>query len=100
MRRIDREMGVEFGLYVIDKARFGVLSCVTGKGSLCHPIVHRSGRKCPLFSLCKTGHKGGSAADGTRVCTSFVGDVVVPELYSVEELEDMVKRQADCRGID
>lgn len=92
MRRIDREMGVEFGLYVIDKARFGVLSCVTGEGlPYAIPLSIARAGNVLYFHSAKLGTKVDLLQDGTRVCIVFVGDVVVPELYSVEELEDMVK---------
>lgn len=90
MRRKDREMSREFGLTVIDKAAFGVLSTVDDKGmpyGIALSIVRDNDRL--YVHSAKAGTKVELLTPGTPVCVTFVTDVEVPELYSKEELEEM-----------
>lgn len=92
MRRKDREMNREFGLKVIDKARYGVVSMIDEDGEpygLPLSIV-RDGDKL-YFHSAMAGKKVKTFEKDPRVSVAFVGDVKVPENYSKEELDEMVQ---------
>lgn len=91
MRRKDREMSEEFGLDLIDRAEFGVLS-ITNPEGLPHTLplsIARSDRQL-FFHSATGGEKVGFFKDGKEVCVVFVSDVRVPDLYSNQELEQVL----------
>lgn len=92
MRRKDREMSREFGLAVIDKSTFGVLSMVDGNGQPYGiPLsIARDGNTL-YFHGAKEGRKAQLLANNPQVSVAFVGETKVPEIYSDEELAQMVK---------
>ncbi|MDX9918061.1 MAG: pyridoxamine 5'-phosphate oxidase family protein [Gudongella sp.] len=91
MRRKDREMGVEFGLQVIDRAKFGVVTLVDENGEPYGiPLsIVRDGNTL-YFHSAKAGTKNDLFSKEPVVRIVFVGEVEVPELYSEDELNDMV----------
>ena len=90
MRRKDREMGRDFGLTIIDKSQYAVLS-VTDLNYQPYAIPLSVVRKDDwlYFHSAKSGTKVDLLQSGATVCVTFVGKVNVPELYSNEELVEM-----------
>lgn len=90
MRRKDREMNPDFGLSVIDKAAFGVLS-VTDENGLPYSIplsVARNGNNL-YFHSAKAGRKVDLLTPEATVRVVFAANVQVPELYAAAELEKL-----------
>lgn len=93
MRRKDREMSVEFGLQVIDKAEYGVLAVTDPEGDLPYAVplsMVRRGRTL-YFHSAKAGTKVDLFQEGTPVRVVFVANAAVPGLYKPEEARDLIK---------
>lgn len=90
MRREDRAMDMEFGLGIIDKSRFGLVSMVDEDGEVYGlPLsIVRDGNFL-YFHSSKEGKKVRALEKNPGVSIVFVGDVHVPENYTYEELEEM-----------
>ena len=89
MRRRDRAMDKEFGIKVIDKAQYGVVSMVDGDEAYGLPLsVVRDGNTL-YFHSAKEGRKVDVLAENPNVSIVFVGDKTIPENYTYEELEEM-----------
>lgn len=90
MRRKDREMDRDYGLQVIDRAPFAVLSVTDTNGDpYTIPLsVARDGEYL-FFHSARTGTKVDLLQSQPLACVTFVTDVNVPELFSEEELEEM-----------
>ncbi|WP_298652839.1 pyridoxamine 5'-phosphate oxidase family protein [uncultured Proteiniphilum sp.] len=90
MRRKDREMDRDWGLQVIDRAPFAVLSVTDTHGDpYAIPLsVAREGEYL-YFHSARSGTKVDLLQSQPLVCMTFVTDVNVPELFSEEELEEM-----------
>lgn len=90
MRRKDREMDREWGLQVIDRAPFAVLSVTDTNGDpYAIPLsVARDGEQF-YFHSARSGTKVDLLQSQPLACITFVTDVHVPELFSKEELEEM-----------
>lgn len=97
MRRKDREMPVEFGLEVIDRASYGVLSLVNENGEPYGvPLsIVRDGNTL-YFHSAQDGSKVKALAGNNLVSVAFVGEVSVPELYSNRELNEIVKDENEA----
>lgn len=95
MRRKDREMNTDFGMMIIDKSRYGVLSMVddcnepysiplsiarAGNNLYFHSAME--GKKVKLFSMNPT------------VTVVFVGETKIPDNYSEHQLDEMIKDYA------
>ena len=92
MRRKDREMDREFGLKVIDKTRYGILSMIDDGGEpygLPLSIVRDKDKL--YFHSAKAGKKVKILEESPRVSVAFVGETKIPENYSKEELDAMVE---------
>ncbi len=93
MRRKDREMDHNYARLVIDKSRFGVLSIYDVDGASPYSIplsIVRNGNTL-YFHSAREGKKVELFAKKDAVRVVFVGDVHVPDLYTGQELDDMVK---------
>lgn len=89
MRRKDREMDKSFGIGIIDKAEYGVLSMVDGDIPYGLPLsIVRSG-EILYFHSAKEGRKVDVLANNSNVNVVFVGDKKIPENYTYDELEEM-----------
>lgn len=90
MRRKDREMDRDFGLEVIDKAAYAVLSVTDqhGKPYAIPLSVVRKGNEL-YFHSAKSGTKVTLFASHPVVCLTFVCDVHVPDFLSDNELKGM-----------
>ena len=98
MRRKDREMNAEFGLEVIDRAEFGVLSLVDPQGEVYSvPLsLARDGSKL-YFHRARSGFNNTLLKEGKPVRVVFVRDVRVPELFENSKLDQIL---VDEKGIE
>jgi len=98
MRRKDREMSAEFGLEVIDRADFGVLSLVDLQGEVYSvPLsIARDGMQL-YFHSARSGIKNTLLEEGKKVRVVFVSDVRVPDLFENSQLDQIL---ADEKGIE
>jgi nitroimidazol reductase NimA-like FMN-containing flavoprotein (pyridoxamine 5'-phosphate oxidase superfamily) len=95
MRRKDREMSREFGLKVIDKSRYGVLS-MTGEDNEPYGIplsIVRDGNNL-YFHSAMDGRKVKIFATSPKVSIAFVGETKIPENYTKEGLDEIVKDES------
>lgn len=89
MRRKDREMGEEFALAVIDKARFGVMSLVGDETAYGIPLsIARIGKKL-YFHSAKAGKKVELITKNPKVHISFVGEHHLPTAFDKEAVAEM-----------
>ncbi|MBU5437156.1 pyridoxamine 5'-phosphate oxidase family protein [Tissierella sp. MSJ-40] len=95
MRRKDREMSREFGLKVIDKSRYGVLSMI-GEDNEPYGIplsIVRDGNNL-YFHSAMDGKKVKIFEKSPKVSIAFVGETKIPENYTKEELDEIVKDES------
>lgn len=98
MRRKDRQMDEEFARYVIEKSEYGNLSVVD-----CNNNPHIVALSLVIddnnlyFHSAKEGLKTRLLEDGKNVCISFITDVKVPDNYTNEELDIIVKDQSKTK---
>ena len=90
MRRKDREMDRDWGLQVIDRASFGVLSMTDTNGDpYAIPLSIARDNEYLYFHSARSGTKVDLLELQPLACVTFVTDVNVPELFTEEELEEM-----------
>ena len=95
MRRKDREMSKEYGLKIIDKSNYGVISIVDEK---CEPygiplsIVREDNTL--YFHSAKDGKKVEIFEKNPMVNITFIGEVNIPNNFTEEELDDIVKDES------
>lgn len=90
MRRKDRQMDEEFALKVIDESQYASLGLVTESGVMLRVLsVARKDRKLYFHSANK-GSKLDAFKDGIEVELTFVARARVPELYSKEEIKELI----------
>ena len=92
MRRKDREMDREFGIEVIDKSKYGVLSMIAeGNEPYGLPLsIVRDGEYL-YFHSAMDGRKVKILTKNPNVSVVFVGEVRIPENYTEEELRGIAK---------
>lgn len=92
MRRKDREMNKEFALDIIDRSHYGVVSMVDNDNTPYGiPLsIAREGNTL-FFHSSKDGKKVKILDNNQSVSIAFVGQPNVPELYTNEELDEIVK---------
>lgn len=98
MRRKDHEMDYNFGLYVIDKSQYAVLSMINAsdKTPYCVPISPVRIENNIYFHGALSGQKTDNLNVNPNVCISFVGDVnPVSEKYTTEFESAIVKGKAE-----
>lgn len=90
MRRKDREMDREFGLDIIDKSNYGIISMIDEEGKPYGiPLSIVRDEDMLYFHTGMKGKKVEALEKKPNVSVSFVGEVKVPEIYTDEELELM-----------
>ncbi len=89
MRRKDREMSAEYGLGVVERAEYGVLSCRDGEGLMSVPLSFANEGMTLYFHSAKSGHKTQVLEDAKAVEIVFVDRVHVPNLQSPSELREL-----------
>jgi len=92
MRRKDREMSKEFGIEVIDKAVYGVVSMIDENNEPYGiPLsIVRDGNNL-YFHSALDGKKVRIFEKNPVVNVAFVGQVKVPEILTAEELTEIAK---------
>ena len=98
MRRRDREMYYDFGLHVIDKSPYAVLSMINAadKTPYCVPISAARIGNSVYFHCALTGQKIDNLMADPNVCISFVSDVnPISEKYTTEYESAIVKGTAE-----
>ncbi len=92
MRRKDREMDRQFGLSVIDRSVYGVLSMVDS-GQLAYGVPLSIVRvdDSLYFHAAKAGRKAEILAANPAVSVAFIGQVAVPEKYQLADIAQAVK---------
>ena len=92
MRRKDREMDRDFGLKIIDKARYGILSMIDEEGQAYGiPLSIVRDENTLYFHSAMEGKKVNIFHKNPNVSIAFVGEVKVPDNYSKEELDKIVE---------
>ncbi|MBU5312704.1 pyridoxamine 5'-phosphate oxidase family protein [Tissierella carlieri] len=95
MRRKDREMSAEFGNQIIDKSRYGVISMVDEDSeSYGIPLSIVRDENTLYFHSAMDGRKVKLFEKSPNVSVVFVGEVKVPENYTKEELDEIVKDES------
>ena len=90
MRRKDREMDKEFGISIIDKSDYGLISMIDEKGqSYGLPLSIARKENTLYFHSAREGKKVRALKANPKVTIAFVGRVNVPENYTEEELDKM-----------
>lgn len=95
MRRKDREMDIEFGKKIIDKSKYGILSMINMESEP-HGLplsIVRDG-DILYFHSSMDGEKVEIFANNNNLSVTFVGNVKVPEIYTNEELDEIVKDES------
>ena len=92
MRRKDREMDREFGIEVIDKSKYGVLSMIAeGNEPYGLPLsIVRDGEYL-YFHSAMDGRKVKTLVKNPNVSVVFVGEIRIPENYTEEELREIAE---------
>lgn len=92
MRRKDREMNREFGIEVIDKSTYGVVSMIDEDNKPYGiPLSIVRDEDSLYFHSAMAGRKVKILEKNPNVSVAFVGEVKVPENYTKEELDEIVK---------
>ena len=95
MRRKDREMDREFGLQVIDRAAYGVLSIVDSDGSAYGvPLSLAREGDVLYFHAAQSGKKTDLLRDGAQAHVVFVGPTRIPNVMTQQEAADAAKTPA------
>ncbi|MCR2044278.1 pyridoxamine 5'-phosphate oxidase family protein [Anaerosalibacter massiliensis] len=95
MRRKDREMTREFGIEVIDKSRYGIISMI-GEDNEPYGIplsIVRDGDNL-YFHSAMGGRKVKIFEKNPKVSVAFVGETKIPENYTKEELDEIIKDES------
>lgn len=91
MRRKDREMNREFGIKIIDKSRYGVVSMVDEKGSPYGlPLSIVRDNETLYFHSAMNGEKVEILKTNPYVSVTFVGDINIPENFTKEQLDELI----------
>ena len=95
MRRKDREMSPEFGIEIIDKARYGVMTMVDEENKpYSIPLSIVRDENTLYFHSAMDGKKVKIFERNPNVHVVFVGEVKIPENYTKEELDEITKDES------
>lgn len=95
MRRKDREMNRDFGLKIIDKSSYGVISMIDIENKpYSLPLSIVRDEDMLYFHSAKQGKKVDLLKNDSHVRVVFVGATNIPENFSKDELEEMSKDSA------
>lgn len=89
MRRKDREMSKEFGMEVIDKSKYGILSMVDDDVPYGLPLSIVREENALYFHSAKEGRKVEVFRKNPKVSVVFIGEIKIPENFTKEELNEM-----------
>lgn len=96
MRRKDREMNREFGLKIIDKAGYGVLSMLDGDQPYGLPLSLVRDGDCLYFHSAKEGRKVKALQENANVSIVFVGHINIPDNYSEAKLQEIAEDETQA----
>lgn len=95
MRRKDREMNREFGLEVIDKSRYGVISMINEDNEPYGiPLSIVRDENILYFHSAMDGRKVKVFEKNSNVSVAFIGETKIPENYTKDELDEIVKDES------
>ncbi|NLJ97750.1 MAG: pyridoxamine 5'-phosphate oxidase family protein [Tissierellia bacterium] len=95
MRRKDREMSREFGVEVIDKSIYGIISMIDEDNELYGiPLSIVRNENTLYFHSAKEGRKVKIFGENPKVSVAFVGETKIPENYTKDELDEIVKDES------
>jgi nitroimidazol reductase NimA-like FMN-containing flavoprotein (pyridoxamine 5'-phosphate oxidase superfamily) len=96
MRRKDREMDKEFAMHIIDNSRYGVISMIDVENNQPYgvPLSIVRDENNLYFHSAMDGRKVKILAKNPNVSIAFIGKVKVPENYTKEELDEIVKDES------
>src|SRR5690554_3320422 len=95
MRRKDREMNIEFGLEVIDKSRYGVISMIDEDNEPYGiPLSIVRDENILYFHSAMDGRKVKVFKKNPNVSVAFIGETKIPENYTKDELDEIVKDES------
>lgn len=95
MRRKDREITREFGIEVIDKSRYGILSMIDENDEPYGiPLSIVKDGDYLYFHSAMDGKKVKIFKNNPKVNIAFVGKTKIPENYTKEELDEIVKDES------
>ena len=98
MRRKDRQMSRNFGLKIIDNSSYGVVSMVDNEGNpYSLPLSIVRDEDTLYFHSAKGGKKVEILENNHNVSVVFVGEVHVPDNFSMDELKEM--SEDESKGI-
>lgn len=95
LRRKDREMNKGFGIEIIDKSNYGILSMIgeCNKPSGIPLSIVRRGNTL-YFHSAVGGRKVEIFEKNPDVSVAFVGETKIPENYTKEELDEIIKDES------
>lgn len=95
MRRKDREMDKEFGMDLIDKSRYGVISMLDEDDEPYGiPISLVRDENTLYFHSAMDGKKVKIFERNTKVSVAFIGEIKIPENYTDAELQEILKDES------
>lgn len=95
MRRKDRKMNREFGIEVIDNSRYGVISMIDEDNEPYGiPLSIVRDEENLYFHSAMDGRKVKVIEKNSNVSISFIGETKIPENYTKEELDEIVKDES------
>ncbi|WFA09025.1 pyridoxamine 5'-phosphate oxidase family protein [Tissierella sp. Yu-01] len=95
MRRSDREMSREFGIQVVDKSRYGIISMIDKNNEPYGiPLSIVRDESTLYFHSATDGRKVKIFKESPNVSVVFVGEVNVPQIHTKEELDEILKDES------
>lgn len=95
MRRKDREMNIGFGLEVIDKSSYGVISMINEDNEPYGiPLSIVRDENILYFHSAMYGRKVKVFEKNPNVSVVFIGETKIPENYTKDELDEIVKDES------
>jgi hypothetical protein len=100
MRRKDREMNREFGIEIIDKSSYGIISVIDENNEPYGiPLsIVRNGNNL-YFHSAKDGKKVKIFERNPIVNVTFIGETKIPENYSKEELDEISQNKSKAAAL-
>lgn len=95
MRRKDREMSTKFGIEIIDKSRYGIISIIDEDNEPYGiPLSIVRDENVLYFHSAMDGKKVKIFEKNPNVSMAFVGETKIPENYTKEELDEIIKDES------
>lgn len=91
MRRKDRQMSKKFGMDIIDKSKYGIISMIDEDKAYGLPLSIVRDGEFLYFHSAKDGRKTEVLAKKPSVSVAFVGEVKVPENFTKDELDEIAR---------